>query len=63
MPIGLPAAKWMIEFGAFFLGTEIELIPKSRWVAPKRIWDAGFTFQYPEWPAAAQDLVSRWRAR
>lgn len=23
--------------------------------------DAGFAFDYPEWPAAARDLVAEWR--
>jgi len=59
--IGLPAAKWMLETGAFFLRTETELVLKSRRVIPGRLLDAGFTFNFPEWPMAAQDLVRRWR--
>jgi uncharacterized protein (TIGR01777 family) len=61
MRVGLPAAKWMLEVGAFFLRTETELILKSRRVVPQRLAEAGFTFEFPEWPAAARDLVSRWR--
>jgi uncharacterized protein (TIGR01777 family) len=45
-PIGLPAALWMLEFGAFFLRTETELIIKSRRVVPGRLTKAGFQFQY-----------------
>ena len=36
---------------------------KSRRVAPGRLLDAGFQFQYPTWPEAAQDLIYRWRHR
>ena len=61
MPIGLPAPAWLLELGAFFLRTETELILKSRRVIPGRLLSAGSEFQFPDWPAAAQDLVSRWR--
>ena len=60
--VGLPATRWMAEIGAFFLRTDTELVLKSRRVVPGRLLDAGFTFEFPEWPAAAADLVARWRA-
>ena len=63
MPIGIPARAWMIEIGSFFLRTESELVLKSRRVVPGRLLDAGFQFEYPEWPAAARELVSRWRVK
>ena len=53
----------MAEIGAFFLRTDTELMFKSRRVVPGRLRDAGFTFEFPEWPAAAADLVARWRER
>jgi NAD dependent epimerase/dehydratase family enzyme len=59
--IGLPAAKWMVEIGAFFLRSDSELTLKSRRVVPSRLLDAGFTFDFPEWGAAAKDLVERRR--
>jgi uncharacterized protein (TIGR01777 family) len=59
--IGLPASRWMLEIGAVFLRTETELILKSRRVIPKRLLDAGFTFQFPNWTEAARDLCDRWR--
>jgi uncharacterized protein len=59
--IGLPAAEWMLEFGATFLRTETELILKSRRVVPGRMLAHGFTFDFPQWPLAARDLVQRWR--
>lgn len=58
---GLPAAKWMLEIGAFFMGTETELILKSRRVVPSRLLESGFEFQFPAWPEAARELVERWR--
>jgi uncharacterized protein (TIGR01777 family) len=63
MPIGLPAAEWMLEIAALVLGTETELILKSRRVTPGRLVQEGFTFQYPDWPAAATELCRRWRER
>jgi uncharacterized protein len=63
MPNGLPAPAFLIELGAFFLRTESELVLKSRRVIPARLLDAGFKFEFPEWPHAAQDLVRLWRTR
>jgi NAD dependent epimerase/dehydratase family enzyme len=57
VPIGLPATRWMVELGAFFLRTDTELILKSRRVVPKRLLDAGFQFDFPSWPAAARELA------
>ena len=62
MPIGLPATAWMLELGAVFLQTETELILKSRRVVPARLQASGFTFNFPDWPAAARDLCNGWRA-
>jgi len=61
-PIGLPASGWMVELGAAVLGTDAELILKSRRVVPGRLQEAGYSFQHPEWPPAARELVARWRA-
>jgi len=61
-PIGLPATRSMLAVGAVLMGTETELILKSRRVIPGRLLRAGFDFQLPEWPGAAKDLVDRWRA-
>jgi uncharacterized protein (TIGR01777 family) len=61
MPVGLPATKWMAEIGAFVIRSDTELLLKSRRVAPGRLADAGFTFDYPQWQTAAADLASRRR--
>ncbi len=56
VPFGLNSPKWMLEFGAFFLRTETELVLKSRKVYPKRLLDEGFVFEFPELHNAAQEL-------
>jgi len=61
IPIGLPATRWMAAIGAFVMRTDTELILKSRRVVPGRLLDAGFTFDFPEWPSAVQELVARRR--
>jgi uncharacterized protein (TIGR01777 family) len=61
MPIGLPAAKWMLEIGAIFLRTETELILKSRRVIPSRLLRSGFEFRFPYWLDAAEELCARYR--
>jgi uncharacterized protein (TIGR01777 family) len=61
MPIGLPATKWMLEIGAFFLQTETELIIKSRRVIPRRLVESGFPFCFPFLRTALEDLLARRR--
>lgn len=63
MPNGLPAPALLIALGAIFLRTEPELVLKSRRVVPGKLIDAGFEFEFPEWAAAADDLVRIWRSR
>jgi len=63
MPNGIPAPAPLIELAAFFLRTESELVLKSRRVVPGRLLDAGFEFDFPDWSAAAEDLVRQWRNR
>jgi uncharacterized protein len=58
---GLPAAKWMAELGAFAIGSDTELLLKSRRVIPGRLLAAGFEFTYPAWAPAARDLARRAR--
>ena len=56
--IGLPAPAWMLEFGAWLIGTETELMLKSRWVTPKRATQEGFQFKYPTLEEALRQIVS-----
>jgi NAD dependent epimerase/dehydratase family enzyme len=59
--VGLPAARWMLEIGTFFLRSESELVLKSRRVVPRRLLESGFEFEYPTWDLAASELCTRWR--
>lgn len=63
VPVGLPATRWMAEIGAFVVRSDTELLLKSRRVVPGRLLEAGFAFECPEWPQAADDLVRRLRGR
>ncbi|HEY1045060.1 MAG TPA: TIGR01777 family oxidoreductase, partial [Bacteroidia bacterium] len=45
---GLPLSEWMLKFGAVVIGTETELILKSRWVMPARLLSEGFQCQFPK---------------
>jgi uncharacterized protein (TIGR01777 family) len=58
-PFGLPAMRWMLEVGAFFLRTETELIIKSRCVTPGVLLASGFKFRFPKVSEALQDLCDR----
>jgi uncharacterized protein (TIGR01777 family) len=58
IPFGLPAPQWLLEVGAIVIGTETELILKSRWVLPKRLLDSGFAFQYEMAEAAVKDILA-----
>jgi uncharacterized protein (TIGR01777 family) len=55
--VGLPAPAWLIKMGAALMGTEPELVLKSRWVLPARIQAAGFTFKYDTIEAALKNLA------
>ncbi len=59
---GLSSPEWMIEIGTWLMRTESELVLKSRRVVPERLLTAGFEFFLPDWPSAAKELVTRWRA-
>lgn len=47
VPFGLPTPAWLLEAGAVLIRTQAELVLKSRWVEPRKLVDAGFTFSYP----------------
>lgn len=53
---GLPAPKWLLELGAMMIGTETELILKSRWVMPKVLLDSGYKFRYPDFEQAIKEF-------
>lgn len=57
--IGLPAYTWMVRMGAALIGTEAELVLKSRWVLPTRLLDAGFVFRYTEAEDAIRSVLEK----
>lgn len=57
--IGLPAPVWLLRLGAFLIGTETELILKSRWVVPTKLLETGFEFQYARVDAALRSIVRK----
>jgi hypothetical protein len=58
MPIGLPAAGWLVRLGAAtVLDTDPELAIYGRSVVPKRLLDEGFAFEHPDLDAALDDLI------
>jgi uncharacterized protein (TIGR01777 family) len=63
IPNGLPAPRPLLAIAAMLLRTETELVLKSRRVVPAVLIQAGFQFQFPTWPQAAEDLVEKWKAR
>lgn len=46
IPFGIPIGTFMLKLGAMLIGTETELVLKSRNVIPKRLQEAGFKFIY-----------------
>jgi uncharacterized protein (TIGR01777 family) len=56
MPVGLPAAAWMVRLGAPVLGTDPELALFGRYCISRRLGEEGFVFDFPEIEAAFRDL-------
>jgi len=57
---GLPATKWMVQIGATWLfRTDPDLVLYGRYVVSQRLRDEGFAFQFPQLPAALDDLLGR----
>ena len=59
MPLGLPLPKPLLKLGALLIGTETELILKSRCVVPRRLQELGYTFLYPEIDEAMAALLGK----
>lgn len=57
--VGLASTQWMLEAGAFFIGTETELILKSRWVIPERLEREGFKFKFAKIEKALQQILAK----
>jgi len=55
-PWSPPAPEWAVKIGSRLMGTEPSLALTGCRVAPKRILEAGFKFQFPELPGALKNL-------
>lgn len=58
-PVGLPAPRWLLQAGAWMIGTETELVLKSRWVLPERLQQEGFSFAFPHLKSALMQIVRK----
>ena len=54
---GLAAPAWLLKIGAFLIGTETELMLKSRWVVPTRLEKTGFAFSFPGLEKALDNIL------
>lgn len=57
MPIGISSPAWLLALGARVIGTETELVLKSRKVVSQKLKDLGYLFQYPTLESAMQQLI------
>ena len=59
IPFGISHPEWLIALGAKLIGTESELVLKSRNVVPKRLLDNGFNFIHSDIEIALDDLLKQ----
>lgn len=57
VPLGLPTPGWLLKAGAAMIGTETELVLKSRWVLPERLQQLGFSFAFPTLEQALLQII------
>ena len=57
VPFGLPTPRFILELGSIAIGTETELVLKSRWVEPERLRAAGYVFAHPDLEPALRSIV------
>lgn len=57
-PIGIPTPEIILKIGAKLIGTETELVLKSRNVIPKRLDENGFKFEFNTLEKAFKNLTS-----
>ncbi|WP_186279864.1 TIGR01777 family oxidoreductase [Fluviicola chungangensis] len=56
IPYFINQTHWMLKTGALLIGTETELILKSRYVFPQNFIDQGFLFRFPTIQSCLDDL-------
>jgi len=54
---GISQPVWLLKIGAYIIGTEAELILKSRNVIPKRLIENGFEFKYKTIESTLKNLI------
>lgn len=57
--MGIPVGVRLIKIGAKLIGTESELVLKSRNVVPKRLKENGFNFEYDDLKKAFDNLIKQ----
>ncbi|MBL6446270.1 DUF1731 domain-containing protein [Fulvivirga sp. 29W222] len=57
VPFGIPLSRQVLEFGAWLISTETELILKSRRVFPEKLLDAGYKFYFADIREAVKNLL------
>ncbi len=57
-PYGISQPKWLLKLGALCMGTEAELVLKSRNVIPENLLKSNFKFNYTNINNAINDLVA-----
>lgn len=63
VPIGLPAAAWMVRLGApLVMRTDPELAIYGRYCVSRRLREEGFEFRFPTVAAALEDLYRKRKA-
>ncbi|MNY15910.1 Epimerase family protein [compost metagenome] len=58
IPYFINQPVWMLKLGACFIGTETELVLKSRYVDPKKLIDLSFSFDFPTIESCFNSLTS-----
>ncbi len=59
IPIGIPTPTCLLTIGAKLIGTETELILKSRNVIPKKLLENGFQFEYETLEKTFKNLIAK----
>ena len=63
MKVGLPATRGMIELSSYLTGIDSELSLKSRYALPGVLLKNGFSFDFQDWKACAENLFSKSKSR
>lgn len=58
-PFGFPNPAFMVKMGAFFMGTEPDLVLFGRRVVSKILQEKSFQFQFPEINSAMKDIMQK----